>query len=233
MAVYDVNGNIVSGGGGGGSSKDTRSILHQGWHTETIAGNSKSAFVEAYNRGFTYVEADLNVTSDSYLVMSHDSTSSVTYAQWKVDDEHISFDEFLQIIKKTNLMVYLDGKAGAQDHKQTIYDKIMGMDLLDNFIFMGTLYGILNLDERAKKVYDIGNLGMDLSSYDNKYPLFCNYLNVTPEEAQNAIDNGFKLQLYTLSSPGHFMTCYGNLPQASMWGVDGFSVDALLADTLT
>ena len=232
MAVYDINGNIIDSGGGGSASKDTRSILHQGWHDSTVNGNSKSAFVHAYTRGFTWVEADINVTSDSYLVMSHDSTASVTYAQWKTDSEHISFDEFLQIVKKTNLMVYLDGKSGAQDHLQTIYDKIMGMDLLGNFVFIGTVSNMVNLDSRAKKAYDIGNLGTDLSGYDNKYPLYCNYVNVTAEEAQNAIDNGFILQLYTISTTGNFLTCFNNLPQATMWCVDSFSVDALLAANL-
>lgn len=231
MAVYDISGNIISSGSSS-ESKDTRSILHQGWHTSNIEGNSKSAFVEAFNRGFTYVEADLNITSDAYLVMSHDSTANISYADWKTSSERLSFDEFLQIIKKTNLQVYLDGKAGAQDYRQTIYDKIMSMDLMNNFIMIGTAKALQVIDPDVNIAYDLGDLGMDLSNYDTKYPLYCNYVNVTAEEAQNAIDNGFTLQLYTLSTTGNFLNCYASLPQATKWCVDSFSVDELLVENI-
>lgn len=232
MSAYDVNGNIVATNSSGAVSKDTRSILHQGWHTSTIAGNSKSAFVEAFNRGFTFVEADLNVTSDGYLVMSHDSTASITYADWKTSSERMSFDEFLMLIKKTNLNVYLDGKAGAQSYLQSIYDKIMGFDLLKNFTMIGTVKGIYSLDANTKFAYDPGNLGMDLSAYTESDIIYTNYTNVTAEEAQNAIDNGFTLELYTLSTVGNFINCFNNIPMATRWCTDNISVDAVLSDNL-
>lgn len=231
MSAYDINGNIIANVSSGGSSKDTRSILHQGYHVG-CDGNSKTAFTQAYTNGFTYVEADINVTSDGVLVMSHDSTASISYEDWKTSDERLSFDDFLWIIKKTGLMVYLDGKAGTQSYMQTIYDKIIQMSLLDNFIFMASVRGIKDLDSRAKCVYDIGNIGTDLTNYPAGSTLYCNYVNVTQEEAANIVNNGYVLELYTLSTQGNLLNCIERLPQASRWCTDNISVDAVLAGTL-
>lgn len=231
MAIYDVNGNQIPTGGGW-AAKDTRSVLHQGWHANGIAGNSKSAFIKAFENGFTYVEADLNITADYVLVMSHDSTSSINYTDWKVSDEYISFDEFLEIIKKTNLQVYLDGKAGIQSYLSTAYDMIMGYSLLDNFTMIGTAKGIHSLDSNTKFAYDPATIPDDLSGYTDSNIIYSNYVNATSAKAQNAIDNGFIVELYTLSTTGNFINCFNNVPQASRWCTDNISVDAVLAENL-
>lgn len=234
MAIYDVNGNVISeGGGGGGSAKDARSVLHMGWHTATIGANSKSAFIEAYNRGFVYVEADITPTTDQVLVMQHEAITT-TYAEWKgASTEKLSFDEFLLLIKKLNLQVYLDGKSGAQDQLQTIYDKIMGYDMLGNFTFFGTVKGIGSIDSSARVIYDLASLNnIDVSTYPSGCTFYVNYVNITSSDAQRAIDSGRKLELYTLSTSGNFLTCFNNVPMVTRWCTDNISVDEVLANNV-
>lgn len=234
MAVYDVDGNVISeGGSGGASAKDTRSVLHMGWHTATIGANSKSAFVEAYNRGFTFAEADITPTTDNVLVMQHE-TVTTTYTEWKGSStEKLSFDEFLLLVKKLNLHIYLDGKAGAQDQLQTIYNKIMGYDMLENFTFFGTVKGISSIDSNARVIYDLASLNnVDVSTYPSGCTFYVNYVNITSSDAQRAIASGRKIELYTLSTTGNFLNCFNNVPMATRWCTDNISVDDVLANNV-
>lgn len=228
--VYDVNGNVIATNARSGQI-DRRTILHQGYHPQGVDGNSKSAFSLAYQNGFSIVEADVQRTTDGYFVMSHDSVNT-TLEEWKTSSERITFEEFLQLIKKTNLEVYLDGKSYMGSYKQNVYDLIKHYSIFNNFTFTGTLSGMRAIDDGARCAALIGNLEMDLSGYSENTVLYCNYANVTQEEAQNAIDNGFVLELYTIAREAVLIDCFNNLPQASRWCTDNISVNAVLQNAL-
>ena len=200
MGVYDIYGNsVVTNGTSEIKRVDTRTICHQGWH-DGVEGNSKSAFIKAKENGFSIVEADVYITSDGVLVMSHDSVSNYTLEEWQTSEEHMTLVEFLDLMRALNLEVYLDGKSGIGAYSQTVYDEIKKRGILSNFTFTGTFASMYSIDENVRCADLIGNLGNDLSGYRKGNILYCNYANVTEEEAQNAIDNGFTLEFYTFSS---------------------------------
>ena len=236
MAVYDVNGNVIDSGGGTYAQKDTRSVLHQGYHVG-CEGNSKTAFIQAYTNGFTNVEADVDVTSDGVMVMSHDSAANISYADWYAENnDRITFEEFLSIAKALDMHVYLDGKSGVagSSGKQAVYSKVAEYGMLDNFIFSGTVATMYTIDPDVKCADGPGTL--TTTWIDNAHEgiqIYTNYANITPEVAQYAIDKGFKLGLYTFSTAGNFLNCYKNIPQASLWTTDNLSVDAILANEVT
>jgi len=235
MAIYDVNGNQIPTGGGG-AAKDTRSVLHQGWHTSQIEGNSKTAFIEAFNQGFTIVEADVDVTSDGIYVMSHDSVAGVTYAAWyAANTDRITFDQFLDIVKKTNINVYLDGKSGVAGSagKTEVYNRVSQHGLLNNFSFFGTLETMYTIDATVRCLGSPGTLTKTwIDNARDGIPINTNYVNLTAEVAAYAIEKGHELEVYTLSTEGNFLACYNNFPQVTRWTTDNLSVDAVLAENL-
>ena len=230
--IYDVNGNIIDVSGGSASALDYRTICHQGYYPGSITPNTKSAFISAKNNGFTIIETDLNKTSDNVLVMSHDSVADQTLVQWQTSSERMTFIEFLQLAKKLNIEVYLDGKSGMGSYLQTVYDSVVEYGLLKNFTFTGSLSSMYTIDANCRCAHLVGNLGMDLSSYHQGNILYCNYANVTYEEAQNAVDNGFPLEFYTFTSENSFLTCLANLPQGQRWCTDNIGVDVVMMSNL-
>lgn len=231
MAVYDIYGNAVESGSSAASGAkriDTRTICHQGYHANAEA-NTRSAFVDAYRNGFSVVETDIQMTSDGVMVISHDAVS-VTFEEWKTSDERLTFAEFLDLMKYLNMEFYLDGKTGMGSHKETIYAEVVKRGLLDKATFTGTLSGMHTVDANARCASLIGNLGSDLSGYREGQVLYCNYVNVTAEEAQNAIDNGFTLEVYTLSTAGNLLNFVSRVPQASRFCTDNISVDSVFVN---
>lgn len=230
MGVYDIYGNSVEANSSVTTETkriDTRTICHQGYHANAEA-NTKSAFVDAYRNGFSIVETDIQMTSDSVMVISHDAVST-TYEEWKTSDERLTFAEFLDLMKYLNMEFYLDGKSGMGSHKETIYAEVVKRGLLGKATFTGSLSDMYSMDANARCASLIGNLGSDLSGYPDGQILYCNYVNVTAEEAQNAIDNGFTLEVYTLSTEGNFLNFVSNVPHATRFCTDNISVDAVFA----
>ena len=138
--------------------------------------------------------------------------------------------EFLDLMKYLNMEFYLDGKTGMGSHKETIYAEVVKRGLLGKATFTGTLSGMHSVDTNARCASLIGNLDSDLSGYPEGQILYCNYVNVTAEEAQNAIDNGFTLEVYTLSTEGNLLNFVSNVPHATRFCTDNISVDEVFAN---
>ena len=83
MAVYDVNGNIISGESGsipvadGVKIRKVNSINHRGYNY-TAPENTIPAFKLSKTNGFDMVETDVLFTSDNIPVLLHDTTINRT-----------------------------------------------------------------------------------------------------------------------------------------------------------
>lgn len=81
MGVYDINGNRIDSGGGGGTALDydktVRSVNHRGFNT-VAPENTIPAFKMSKEEGFSFVETDVQFTSDGVAVLLHDKTINRT-----------------------------------------------------------------------------------------------------------------------------------------------------------
>lgn len=81
MAIYDVNGNMISTGGGAPSRGispvffSQQLIAHKGGNSGTA--NTIANFQAAITAGYKMVECDVRFTSDKVAVLSHDASFSV------------------------------------------------------------------------------------------------------------------------------------------------------------
>lgn len=139
MAIYDVNGNVISGGGGEASvfipdeslnqyDKICKSINHQGWRGGGATANTLAAYKASKVNGFYYVETDVRFTSDNYAILYHDTyatydgtstaVSDLTYAQMlEVQADLALFSDFIALCRKIGLHPYIELK-GTQTQTQ-------------------------------------------------------------------------------------------------------------------
>ena len=80
MAIYDVNGNVISSGGSPsrGISPvffDNQLVAHKGGNSGTA--NTIANFQSAITAGYKIVECDVRFTSDEVAVLSHDASFTV------------------------------------------------------------------------------------------------------------------------------------------------------------
>lgn len=123
MAIYDVNGNVISSGGGVLSRGvnpvffDNQLIAHKGGNSGTA--NTIANFESAITAGYKMVEADVRFTSDEVAVLSHDASFSVggttytiannTYADLiAVKPDLATLWDLLILCKKNGVVVEID-----------------------------------------------------------------------------------------------------------------------------
>lgn len=141
MAIYDVNGNIISSGGGEGGNESydliVKGINHRGYNT-VAPENTLPAFKLSKQHGFNYVETDISWTADDVPVLSHDddisrcsdgtgNISSMTYQQllqydfgsWKssayTGTRIPTAEEFLKLCRALCLHPYLELKNNVTE----------------------------------------------------------------------------------------------------------------------
>lgn len=138
MAIYDINGNEISGGG---TSSVTvvnnavaspnqydcivKNINHRGYTGDGATENSLQAYRDSKTHGFYYVETDVRHTSDGVAILQHNdyvsyngtstAVSSLTYEQMlTVNADLATFEEFIALCRNLGLHPYIELKAGTQ-----------------------------------------------------------------------------------------------------------------------
>lgn len=137
MAVYDINGNIISVGGGSSAKVspiffNTQLISHKGGSSGTA--NTIANFETAISNGYKILEADVRFTSDSVPVLAHDASFTVdgttytiaynTYADLvAVNPTLAKLEDFLLLCKKNNVVAELDySKTYTNAQSDIVYD---------------------------------------------------------------------------------------------------------------
>lgn len=153
MAVYDINGNVISSGG---SSVTTvisnenvspneydvivKNINHRGYTGDGATENTLDAYRASKNHGFYYVETDVRYTSDGVAILMHNdyisyngvstAVASLTYAQWKEEYPNLTtFEEIVALSKNIGLHPYFDIKAGTQAQMQALVDIVHAYEM--------------------------------------------------------------------------------------------------------
>lgn len=143
MAVYDIEGNVISGGGSSTPSiyipdespsfydKICKSINHMGWTGSGATANSLDAYKASKTNGFYYVETDVRHTSDNIAILYHDDyingtlVANMTYAQvLAVVPTLAKFDDFIELCRKIYLHPYIELKQGSQAQIHALVDVV-------------------------------------------------------------------------------------------------------------
>lgn len=101
-------------------------VAHRGLFGGTIKENTLEALVNAYENGYTAVELDVRLTSDSVYVLNHDAYITVDSVQYNIADYTYEellalfpsltlLDDALEYCYRKNLTVVLDCKAVNTD----------------------------------------------------------------------------------------------------------------------
>lgn len=154
-------------------------INHRGYSTEAPE-NTIPAYILSKEKGFNYVECDVNFTSDGVAVLLHNSTidatsdgsgsiSEMTYydvlqydfGSWKSADytgtKIATFEEFIKLCKTIGLHPYIELKGGTQEEITGLVDMVKrhGMERNVTYIAFGTngLTWVKNADSTARIGY--------------------------------------------------------------------------------
>lgn len=162
---YDSSGDFV------------RSIAHRGYSIEAPE-NTEPAFILAKQKGFSYVETDIQVTADGKYVCIHDQTCSKytsgklandvsTYTleelraqdwgSWKdskwADVKVLTFEEYVLLCKKLSLNMYIELKYTHDVSDIEYYvNYLRALDMLDRVTWLPGAYigDVRNYDPNAR-----------------------------------------------------------------------------------
>lgn len=90
MAIYDVNGNVISSGGGSDAphlSVPWVSSMHRGYSSSTVHENTLEAFYRAYLNGANWIEVDARLSSDGVYISNHDAAVTVSGTTYTIANE--------------------------------------------------------------------------------------------------------------------------------------------------
>lgn len=187
MAVYDINGIVISGGGSFvvNISKSIspnpydvtiRNVNHTGWTQGGATANTLAAYKASKTNGFFYVETDVRITSDGIPVLHHDDTdgglaiASNTYADLlAVDAELAKFEDFVALCKHIILHPYIEIKPNiTQAQAELLYGMVLDAGLQNDCTWISTnvanLAKIVAIDETQRVGVIRGGVSTDLSS---------------------------------------------------------------------
>lgn len=244
MALYDSNGTQVASGDNitvtttGDVVSIVKSVSHRGTNTDgKIAG-----YVGAKQAGFQYGENDLNFTSDGYIICRHDGTingtsiASLTYAQLMAIDPTIpTLQEWLECMKCIALYPYIDTKRYSGTWSQTGLENAVDVVIEYGYKDMCTwLIGdIAEADIILAKIPNarIGWLATPTAANvtsllakrtdDNELFFDSDFQFLTSTYIQSCIDNQIPLEVWTISTTGHFNTAYALSPYISGFTCNG------------
>lgn len=134
MAVFDVNGNVISSGGTAEASvfipdeslnqydKICKSVNHRGYKVNGARENTLAAYRASKIFGFYYVETDVQYTSDGVAILQHDdyvtnegtstAVKNLTYAQMQSLYADLAiFEDFIALCRKIGLHPYIELKT--------------------------------------------------------------------------------------------------------------------------
>lgn len=163
-------------------------VGHRGCPEDTIE-NTITSFRYAYNKGLKYIETDVQMTADGYMVLFHNSTvDSTTDGTGTVNQLNYSYlrslvytsggnisnypnthindiDELINFLKNSDIKCFLEIKAGwTMAQIESLYNKIKTGNLLNKIIFISFDYTYLEKLRELDNRILIGYLVDDLSS---------------------------------------------------------------------
>lgn len=169
LAHYDSSNDLI------------RSVAHRGL-SDVAPENTTPAFVLAKQAGFTYVETDVQVTSDGKYVCVHDQTISkytngvetgtvadytleelqeMDFGAWKGEEwkgtKILTFEEFILLCKKLGLKAYVELKYSHSEADVAYYlEYVKKMGMSENCVWRGAEYNtiIRELSDAAILAYD-------------------------------------------------------------------------------
>lgn len=160
-----------------------KDVAHRGNNSEAVE-NTIPAYRLAAGYGYKYVETDVRMTSDKYLVCLHDDTvnalsdgtgyiTQMTLAQAKTLDFGVTksaffagtkiatFSEVLAECKQLGLHLYIDIKQGySSEYVGKIVDEVISMGMLDNVSFIRGDFDTLSAIKTLVPSARVGFLGV-------------------------------------------------------------------------
>lgn len=122
-----------------------KGIAHRGYAVgDEIPENTASAFIEAYKRGFKYVECDVRVTSDGAYVLCHDETvDRVSNGTGNVSDMRLEEIKALTVGNNEKFLTLVEFVALCKKYGLKPYIELKGDQFSDNDEGMGYVRGVL------------------------------------------------------------------------------------------
>jgi glycerophosphoryl diester phosphodiesterase len=177
---------------------NVKAIMHRGYNFDAPE-ETLPAYQRAKDLGFSYVECDVQFSSDGYPVLIHDSdvgrtsngsgyVKDLTLAQLKALDfgvkknvsftgtQILTFQEFLIICKKLNLYAYVEPKITDTTQIQNLVDIARKMGMLRKITWEGyniTLNAVLQKDPKARCAYQYNisdSTIQEVLNYKTTYP---------------------------------------------------------------
>lgn len=179
MAIYDVNGNLISYGNDAHLSVPWITEMHRGYTSATVHENTLEAFWRAYLNGADWIECDARLSSDNVYVSNHDATVTVggttytiasttasvltslvlstdpTYGECKLP----TLESILKMCAYTGMNVNLDCKAiNASTLAQLVVDCGMSGRVAYANATTANASTILGIDSRAGFIFPYSDL---------------------------------------------------------------------------
>lgn len=141
-------------------------IAHRGL-SEYFKDNSKQAFHEAIQNGFEMIELDIQLSKDKIIFVYHDTfidkflLKDLNFQDIvELDDDILLFKDFLDLVKSSNIKIYLDMKGPGDEICQILHDtlhEILEKNYICNHIYIGS-FNIKHVEKlrHMSKDYNLG-----------------------------------------------------------------------------
>lgn len=228
-----------------------KSVAHRGfWGVNIAEANTLDAYKAAKNRGFIYVETDIQFTSDDVPVLSHDDKvvtntdtiyiSNLTYDELMTytigtgnTETHItSLEELISWCRINGTHPYLELKVGTQEQIQIAWDIVAKYGMTRNVSWISfqnsgpVLTYVKNIDPRAR----LGVLGSasvsnmtPLKTTENEVFSDANVETLTLGYAKSCLAAGIPVEVYTINKVNVLL-------QVAEMGISGITTDGLHAE---
>ncbi len=228
-----------------------RSVAHRGY-SEIAPENTAIAYYLAKKYGFTYVETDVQVTSDGKYVCVHDSdlsrvtngvltgaVSTYTLAELQAVDfgiykgskwqgtKVLTFEDFILICKKLGLKPYIELKHTHSESDIDYYiNYVRKMGILDVSIWRGGQYNtyLRSKDDKIVLARDVFITEEKFSEWEIYKPYFIHtdYKYITSEVVEMCHNHNIRIEAWTVNTKEQL----DNLVNI---GIDGVTTDGMIA----
>lgn len=185
MAVYDIDGTIISGGSSSNVGmfipdvspvsydKACKGINHMGWTGGGAVANSLAAYKASKANGFYYVETDVRYTSDNVAILYHDDYIDGT-AVWNMTYDEVlaevpslaTFDDFIKLCRDICLHPYIEIKGNqTQAEINNLVDIVHKYQMQNRSTYFGgnaSVQKVVSYDDCAR----VGILAWTVTSTD-------------------------------------------------------------------
>lgn len=205
-----------------------RLIAHKGGNTDTE--NTIANFEDAIENGYTFVEADAQITSDNVIVLHHDTTftiggqsytfSNLTYTQVvNLIPNIATLSELLTLCKKHNIVVDLDCSKGSSiNYIKTIYNTVKKCGCLSRVMFTVSVQNAKQLINNSRCIICLTEIDTEeelnnvIDIINNSALCVCSvqYANYTASVAQLMHDYGCLCKVWTVNNADNINTVFNN-----------------------